>query len=143
MSILRRLIVTSHIKVKFTLLVYNMSGNKVSRLYSPKNNWYVICDKKKPPWFVIWYDFYPTRYVFPIPSPRLGDRKHKTRWMKTISNKPWEIFYIYLLYGRYWDFDISYEGTFLLGLQWYAKCLTVWYVSRYRPYGTICITIRT
>jgi hypothetical protein len=34
---------------------------------------YVICDKKNLPWFVIWYDFYPTR-VFSIPSPRLGDR---------------------------------------------------------------------
>jgi hypothetical protein len=33
--------------------------------------------------------------VFSIPSPRLGDRKHTTRWIKIISHhKPWEILYI-------------------------------------------------
>jgi hypothetical protein len=89
------LIVTSQINVQFTSFVYNMSRSKVTRLYSPKNIWYVICDKKNLPWFVIWYDFYPTRCMFSIPSPRLGDRKHKTRWLKIISNhKPWEILYI-------------------------------------------------
>jgi hypothetical protein len=42
----------------------------------------------------MWYDFYPTRCVFSIPSPRLGDRKHTTRWMKIIPHhKPWEILY--------------------------------------------------
>jgi hypothetical protein len=89
--------VTSQINVQFTSFVYNMSRSKVTRLYSPKNIWYVICDKKNFPWFVIWYDFYPTRCVFSIPSPRLGDRKHKTRWLKIISNhKPWEILYLLL-----------------------------------------------
>jgi hypothetical protein len=79
------LILTSQINVKFTLFVYNMSGSKVTRLYSQKNNWYIICDKKNLPWFVIWYDCYPTRCVISIPSPRLGNRKHKTRWIKIIS----------------------------------------------------------
>ena len=33
--------------------------------------------------------------VFSIPSPRLGDRKHTTCWLKIISNhNPWEILYI-------------------------------------------------
>jgi hypothetical protein len=42
-----------------------------------------------------WYDFYPTRCVFSIPSPRLGDRKYTTRWIKIISyHKPWEILYL-------------------------------------------------
>jgi hypothetical protein len=27
-------------------------------------------------------DFYPTSCMFSIPSPRLGDRKHTTRWIK-------------------------------------------------------------
>jgi hypothetical protein len=32
--------------------------------------------------------------VFSIPSPRLGDRKHTTRWIKIVSHqKPWEILY--------------------------------------------------
>jgi hypothetical protein len=89
--------VTSQIHVQFTSFVYNMPGSNVTRLCSPKDNWYVICDKKNPPWFVIWYDFYPTRCVFSIPEPRLGDRKHKTRWIKIISNhKPWEILYLTL-----------------------------------------------
>ena len=33
------------------------------------------------------YDFYPTRCVFSIPSPRLGDRKHTTRWIKIIYHR--------------------------------------------------------
>jgi hypothetical protein len=42
----------------------------------------------------MWYDFYPTRCVS-IPSPRLGDRKHTTRWIKIISHhKPWKILYL-------------------------------------------------
>jgi hypothetical protein len=58
-----------------------------------------MCDKKNLPWFVIWYDFYPTLCVFSIPSPRLGDRKYKTRWIKVISNhKPWEILYLFFIY---------------------------------------------
>ena len=33
-------------------------------------------------------------------SPRLGDRKHTTRWIKIISNpKPWEILYISMSTG--------------------------------------------
>jgi hypothetical protein len=44
---------------------------------------------------VKWYDFYPTRCVFSIPSPRLADRKHTIRWIKIISHhKTWEILYI-------------------------------------------------
>jgi hypothetical protein len=31
---------------------------------------------------VMWYDFYQTRCVIYIPSPRLGDRKHTTCWIK-------------------------------------------------------------
>ena len=31
------------------------------------------------------FDFYPTCCEFSIPSPRLGDRKHTTRWMKITS----------------------------------------------------------
>jgi hypothetical protein len=90
--------VTSQINVQFTSFVYNMLGSKVTRLYSPKNNRFVICDKKNLQRLVIWYDFYPTRCVFSVPSPRLGDRKHKTCWIKIISNhKPWEIVYIWRL----------------------------------------------
>ena len=34
--------------------------------------------------------------VFSIPSPRLGDRKHTTRWIKILSNpKLWEILYLH------------------------------------------------
>jgi hypothetical protein len=89
--------VTSQINVQFTLFVYSMSWSKVTRLYSAKNNWFIICDKKNLPWFVIWYDFSPTRFVFSIPSPRLRDRKHKTCWIKIIANhKPWEILYIHI-----------------------------------------------
>jgi hypothetical protein len=47
------LIVMSQINVKFTLFVCNMSGSKVTLLYSLKNNWNIICDKKNLPWFVI------------------------------------------------------------------------------------------
>jgi hypothetical protein len=36
-----------------------------------------------------------------IPSPRLGDRKHTTRWIKIIlHHKPWEILYL-LNKGQY------------------------------------------
>jgi hypothetical protein len=104
--------VTSQINVKFTLLahVYKMSGSKVTRLYSPKNNWYVICDKKNLPCFVMWYDFYLTHSVFSISSPRIGDRKHKTRWIKIISNhKPWEILYVHLTY--FWMLSIGKNIT--------------------------------
>ena len=41
----------------------------------------VTCDKKNLPWVVVWYDLYPTRCAFSIPSPRLGDRKHTTSWI--------------------------------------------------------------
>jgi hypothetical protein len=42
-----------------------------------------------------WASCYPTRCVSSIPSPRLRDRKHTTRWIKIISHhKPWEILYI-------------------------------------------------
>ena len=51
----------------------------------------ITYDKKNLPWFGVVYDFYPT-----IPSPRLRDRKHTTRWIKIISNpKSWEMSYIY------------------------------------------------
>jgi hypothetical protein len=45
----------------------------------------------------LWFDMnFIQLVVFSIPSPRLGDRKHKTRWIKIISNhKPWEILYIH------------------------------------------------
>jgi hypothetical protein len=43
----------------------------------------------------MWCDFYPTHCVFSIPSPRLGDRKYATHWIKIISHhKPWEILYV-------------------------------------------------
>jgi hypothetical protein len=43
----------------------------------------------------MWYDFYPTRCVIFIPSPRLGDRNHTTHWIKIISHhKKWEILYL-------------------------------------------------
>ena len=29
-----------------------------------------MCDKKNLPWFVVRYDFYPTRCVFSIRSPK-------------------------------------------------------------------------
>ena len=51
----------------------------------------------------LWLDMI---YVFPIPSPRLGDRKHATHWIKIISNhKPWEILYLsrYSFYGFKWQ----------------------------------------
>jgi hypothetical protein len=43
----------------------------------------------------MWYDFYSTRCVFSIPSPRLGERNHTARWIKIISHhKTWEILYL-------------------------------------------------
>jgi hypothetical protein len=42
----------------------------------------------------LWCDMIFLQLVFSIPSPRLGDRKHKTHWIKIISHhKPWEILY--------------------------------------------------
>jgi hypothetical protein len=35
----------------------------------------------------MWYDFYPTFCVFYILSPRLGDRKHITRWISHITSQ--------------------------------------------------------
>jgi hypothetical protein len=53
------LIVTSQIIVKFTLFVYNMSGSKVTQIYSPKNNWYYViihvCDEKNLS-YGLWFD---------------------------------------------------------------------------------------
>jgi hypothetical protein len=44
----------------------------------------------------MWYGFCQTRFVFSIPSPRLGDRKH-TSWIHIISHhKTWEILYSFL-----------------------------------------------
>ena len=58
--------------------------------------------KTNLPWFVIRYDFYPTRWVFFIPSSRLGDRKYTTRWIKIISNhKPWEILNLIISSSKY------------------------------------------
>jgi hypothetical protein len=39
-------------------------------------------------WFVIWYDLHSIRCVFYIPSTRLGDRKHITRWINISNHKP-------------------------------------------------------
>ena len=46
-------------------------------------NGVTACDKKNLPWFVVWYDFYPTWCLFSITLPRLGDRRHQTSWIKT------------------------------------------------------------
>ena len=68
------------------------------KIYAKIKNGVVTCDKKNLPWFVVRYDFCPTPCMFSIPSPRLGDRKHTTCWIKIIFNhKPWEILYIYTI----------------------------------------------
>ena len=41
------------------------------KIYVKIKNGVVTCDKKKLPWFVVGYDFCPTRCMFSIPSPRL------------------------------------------------------------------------
>ena len=53
-----------------------------------KKSGVITFDKKNLPCFGVGYDFYPTCWVFSIPSSRLGDRKHTTRWIKIISNPP-------------------------------------------------------
>jgi hypothetical protein len=43
----------------------------------------------------MWYDFYPTNFVFSVPEPWRGDKKHTTSWIKIISHhKPREILFI-------------------------------------------------
>jgi hypothetical protein len=89
----------THVIIFYIMIVYSYA--KLFKIKSTKTNmgWYMlIYDKKNLPYFVMWYDFYPTRCAFFIPSPRPRDRKHTTRWIKIISHhKPWEILYVYTL----------------------------------------------
>ena len=83
--------------------------------YTVKNQ-IKICEKKNLPWFMVRYDFYPTLCVFSIPSPRLGDRKHTTRWIKIISNhKPWEILYLFfnIVFHRTYSYSFPFDHKLL------------------------------
>ena len=72
---------------------------KITEKLCKEKSGVITCDEKYLPWFGVGYEFYSTLWVFSIPSPRLGDRKHTTRRIKIISiPKPWEI--LYLLTGH-------------------------------------------
>jgi hypothetical protein len=65
-------------------------------------NRYGVVDmwQKEYPMFLLWC-FYPTRCVFSIPLSGLGERKHTSRWIRTISHhKPWEILYVFSIILR-------------------------------------------
>ena len=54
------------------------------KLWKDKNV-VVTRDEKNLLRFIVGNDFYPTSYVYSIPEPWRGDRKHMTRWIKIIS----------------------------------------------------------
>ena len=67
--------------------------NATEKLFKDKK--VTACDKTNLSWFWVGYGFYPTRTVFPVPSPRLRDRKQTTRLIKTTPNaKPREVLYL-------------------------------------------------
>jgi hypothetical protein len=74
------------------------------------------------------YDLLPTHCVLSIPSPRLGDRKHTTHWIKIISHhKTQEILYMYYMYTwalcqgltiKLWDMSVYKH---FVGFLWILK----------------------
>ena len=67
------------------------------KIYVKIKNGVVTCDKKNLPWLDMIF-IQLAVYTFSTPSPRLGDRKHTTRWIKIICNhKPWGILYLFIL----------------------------------------------
>ena len=59
-----------------------------------------------------------------IPSPRLGDRKHTTCWIKIISNpNPWEILYICdkKRGDKLFQVELTLCSSFLQNSIWYCE----------------------